>query len=467
MVRGLTRIVMGAVALVACFAVVPPPTVAGTASRIALRSPHAWQVVQRGPDGTGDLVVSGRLIGEGGCVRVAWGRRRLLVRCDRSGRFVARLNDLPPGQAALRVWSTRRPAVTRRRENIAVGDIYVIAGQSNASGRSRHRFAYESTTWRAALFGNDYRWQELRDPVDSPDGQVDGVSRDGNAGGSVWPEVATVLLAEEGVPTAFVPCARSSTSISLWSPQRRATRAGGTLYQSMARRVAAVGGRIRAVLWWQGERDARLLTSDPVYRAALARLSAAVRRDFRAPMVVAQIGDYDGRYTAAGVDTVRRAQQRSWARPNILPGPVLYDIDLEDEVHFAHADDVTAAARRWAAAILRGVLHAGPATAPRVQRAELADGGRAILLTADSELAPSAGLGGFTVRAAGRPVPVLSAAAEGRVIRLTLVGDAVHPCTVSLGEGRTAAGAAVPTDASVWRLPLAPFVGLPVVVATP
>ena len=440
---------------------------AGAAPRIALRSPHAWQVVQRGPDGTGDLMVSGRLIGEGGCVRVAWGRHRLLVRCDRSGRFVARLNDLPPGQAALRVWSARRPAVTCTRQNVAVGDVYVVAGQSNASGRSRHRFAYESTTWRATMFGNDYRWRELRDPVDSPDGQVDAVSRDGNAGGSVWPEVATVLLAEEGVPTAFVPCARSSTAIALWSPPRRAKRGGATLYQSMARRVAAVGGRVRAVLWWQGERDARLLTSDPVYRAALARLCTAVWRDFRAPMVVAQIGDFDDRYTAAGVDVVRRAQRRSWSRPHIVPGPVLYDIDLEDEVHFVDADDVTAAARRWAAAILRGVLRADLGTTPRVLRAEVADGGRAILLTTDSELAPTAGLGGFVVRAAGLPMPVASAAADGRVIRLTLAGAATEPCTVSLGEGRSASGAAVPTDSSVWRLPVAPFIRLPALVAAP
>jgi hypothetical protein len=456
-----------AVAFAACLVAVQHPAQAGAASRIVLHSPHAWQVVQRGPAGTGDLVVSGRLMGVGGGVRVAWGERRVLVGCDRSGRFAARLDGLPPGQDTLRVRSARRPEVACSRENVAVGDIYVIAGQSNASGRSQHRFAYQSTTWRAAVFGNDYRWQELRDPVDSPDGQVDSVSRDGIAGGSVWPEVATVLLAEERVPVAFVPCARSSTPIARWSPNRQATRVAGTLYRSMARRVAAVGGRVRAVLWWQGERDARFLTPGPVYRAALERLSAAVWRDFRAPMVVAQIGDYDDRYTAAGVDAVRLAQQRSWAKPHIRQGPVLYDIDLEGRVHFADEDDVTAAARRWAAAILRGVLRAEVGTTPRVLRAELADGGRTILLTADSELAPAAGLEGLEVSAAGRPVLVESVAAEGRVVRLTLAGDAAGPFTVSLGAGRSAAGAAVPTGSSAWRLPMVPFVGLPVPVAAP
>jgi hypothetical protein len=456
-----------AVAFAACLAVAQPPAAAGDSSRIVLRSPRAWQVVQRGPGGTGDLVVSGRLIGVGGGVRVAWGERRLWIRCDRSGRFRALLEDLPAGQSALEVRSARDPAVVCRRECVGIGDIYVIAGQSNASGRSRQRFAYASTTWRAALFGNDDRWRELRDPVDAPDGQTDDVSRDANAGGSVWPEVATVLLAEQRVPVAFVPCARSTTSIALWSPRRGATRARGTLYRSMVRRVAAAGGRVRAVLWWQGERDARFLTPARAYGAALARLSAAVWRDFRAPMVVAQIGDFDDRYPAAGVDAIRRAQQRSWAQPHIVPGPVLYDIDLEDEVHFLAPDDVNAAARRWAAAIQRGVLRTDFGTTPRVLRAELANGGRAILLTTDSELAPTAGLGGFVVRAAGLPVPVEGAAADGRVIRLALVGAATEPCTVSLGEGRSAAGAAVPTDPSAWRLPMAPLVRLPVLVAAP
>ena len=90
----------------------------------------------------------------------------------------------------------------------------MIAGQSNASGRSPNLFSYSSPTLRAAMFGNDDRWKDLRDPVDSAKGQVDGVSQDNCAGGSVWPDVATTLFARTGVPVAFVPCARTSTPIA-------------------------------------------------------------------------------------------------------------------------------------------------------------------------------------------------------------------------------------------------------------
>jgi sialate O-acetylesterase len=451
------------VALLACVLVVQ--SVAAAAPRIEVRSPRAWQVVQRDARGRGDIVVSGRCFGLGGSVRVSWGDRRATARCDRAGRFTARLDDVPAGQATLRVWSARRPGVTCSLANVGVGDIYVIAGQSNASGRSPALYSYSDPTLHAAMFGNDYRWQELRDPVDSAAGQVDVVSKDPGAGGSVWPEVATQLLAAEGVPVAFVPCAHVSTPIARWRPDLSPGQHLYTLYSSMARRTAAVGGRIRAVLWWQGEKDARELTPGLQYEAAVQDLAAAIWRDFRAPLVVAQIGDYGSAYTGAGVDAVRHAQQRAWRHPHILQGPVLYDIDLGERVHFEEPDDVSVAARRWAAAILRSLFHRDAGRTPRLVAAVRE--GDEVVLTADSPLAPAADLGGFIVRAGGRKLPITSALAEGDTVRLLLGESAEGPVRVSLGEGRSGAGAAVPTDASAWRLPMLPFVDHPVVGATP
>jgi hypothetical protein len=233
----------------------------------------------------------------------------------------------------------------------------------------------------------------------------------------------------------------------------------------MARRIAAVGGRVRAVLWWQGERDARMRTPGPWYEAALQGLAAAIWRDFQAPMVVAQIGDYGTAYTDAGVNVVRLAQEQAWARPHILQGPVLYDIDLHGRVHFVEPDDVAAAARRWAAAILRSVLHRD---AGRTLHLELARReGDEVVLTADSDLAPGVDLGGFVVRGDGRKLLITSASAVGDTIRLLLGEPAEGSITVSLGEGRSAAGAAVPTDTSAWHLPMLPFVQRPVTTAAP
>jgi hypothetical protein len=431
------------------------------APRIVLRTPHAWQVVQRGRDGCADLVVSGRLVGAGGSVRVAWGAVRTTARCDAAGRFVARLAHVPVGQADLVVRSARLPEVVSSRRCVGVGDIYVIAGQSNASGRSRTLYSYSSPTLRAAMFGNDDRWRELRDPVDSAEGQVDVVSRDLGAGGSVWPDVATELLATEGVPVAFVPCARVGTPIARWRRDPTSRTPGGTLYSSMARRVAAVGGTVRAVLWWQGERDARECTAPSVYQASLERLAADVWRDFGAPMVVAQIGDYGAAYPDDGVDDVRLAQQQAWGRSHVLQGPVLYDIDLSGQVHVARPDDVGSAAHRWAAAILRALFHRAAGRPPRLVFA--AREGDELVLTADAPLAAGTDVGGFAIRSNGREIPIERASVDGKTVRL-LLGESVEGSpSVSLGQGRSGAGAPVPTDTSAWRLPMLPFVNVPVV----
>jgi hypothetical protein len=142
---------------------------------------------------------------------------------------------------------------------------------------------------------------------------------------------------------------------------------------------------------------------------------------------------------------------------------VLYDVDLAGGVHFVREADVAVAARRWAAAILRHVLGREVAVSPRLVSAELDD--RSLVLTADRPLAPGAAPGGFVVMGAAGAVPVASAGVEaGGVVRLTLAEAPAGPVTVSLGQGRSGAGAAVPVDPSGWRLPMEPFVLRPVSV---
>ena len=126
-------------------------------------------------------------------------------------------------------------------------------------------------------------------------------------------------------------------------------------------------------------------------------------------------------------------------------------------------DDVAAAAHRWAAAILRSVLHLDAGRTPRLVLAVRE--GDEVVLTADSPLAAGADVGGIVVSSNGRELPVVSASADGDTVRLLLGESPEGPLRVSLGQGRSAAGAAVPTDASAWRLPMLPFVRRPVTAA--
>jgi hypothetical protein len=448
-------------------AIVAPAADAARRHRPSLElvSPHGHQVIQRGDDGRGDILLAGRALGLGRRLEARWGSAPWVrFSCGRDGRFSHRLGALPAGQATLQVRGASRHDVIVSRPYVGIGDIYVIAGQSNASGRGGVASSYSNPVLKAALFGNDDRWKDLTDPVDSPEGQVDRISLDQNVGGSVWPLVATELMAAEGVPVAFVPCARGATPVRRWTEHPEAPHSRSTLYGSMLRRVEAVGGRVRAVLFWQGEADARESTPEETYAVALHDLAAAVTQDCGAPLVVAQIGDFDpGSYPAEGVDAVRFAQQEAWRAGWALPGPALYDIDLSGHVHFRDADDELVAARRWAAAILAAVLHREVPSAPRLEGA-LYDGEGALTLHFDcggASLRPGQ-VGGLVVRGAGEPLQVAGSVTSADTVTLLLEGPPNLPLTVSLGQGREAAGQLVPAEGSPWALPAQVFVGAPV-----
>ena len=435
------------------------------APSITLRSPCAYQVFQRDSSDRGSIVVSGRTHQLKGAVEIRWGANPWTrVSCGADGVFRALLPAPSPGQSAFVVRSVRLHRVRATRAAVGVGDIYVIAGQSNASGRSPWLSVCSWGGIVPGMFANDDRWRRLRDPVDSRAHQVDLVSSDFYAAGSIWPLVAQELLRVEPVPLAFVPCAKGSSGIRRWLPQAGARRSRATLYGSMLRRIGAVGGRVRAVLYWQGEADARAPMPGDVYGAALRRLGRALRKDCGAPLVAVQIGDYrTDWYTGPGIDAIRLAQQDAWGTDNIVAGPVLYDIDLSGEVHFMEADDMRLAARRWTACIVSGVLQEQPVASPRL-RAATYDGDLTVTLAVDPgpwPLVPEP-VAGIVVRTEGEDVPVTAEIAGADGVTITLAGPVVTPLTVSLGSARTSAGAQIPAESSTWRLPMAMFVDAPV-----
>ncbi|MEI6450687.1 MAG: sialate O-acetylesterase [Actinomycetes bacterium] len=459
-------VTLALVTLVVAAAAPPAPAAAPGDASLRLVSPRPYQIFQRGDDGRGDILVAGRAVGLGSKLEARWGDEPWApFACRANGAFALRLRARPAGQATLQVRAAARPEIVVSRPYVGVGDIYVVAGQSNASGRGTSPNWYTHPVLRAALFGNDDRWKELLDPVDGAAGQVDRVSADPLAGGSVWPLLATELMAAEGVPVAFVPCAKGTTPIGRWVEDAWAPHSRSTLYGSMLRRVRAVGGRVRAVLFWQGEADARRFTSQEAYAAALRSLAAALAQDCGAPLVAAQIGDYDARrYTREGIDAIRLAQQEAWRAGWALAGPALYDIDLHGRAHFIDWDDELVAARRWVAAVLSAVLHREAPAAPRLKRARY-DGGLTVTLRFDcggDALRPGEA-GGLVVRAAGDPLQVTASVTATDTVTLLLAAPALLPLTVSLGSGREAAGRPVPVEASLWALPAEVFIDAPVV----
>jgi hypothetical protein len=457
-----------AVILVAATLLLVPVTAASarpSAPSIRLDSPSANQIVQRDKHGYAIIPVRGRCAGFDGRLRVRWGDGPwVALRAGRDGTFSARLGVHGPGQASFEVVSVSRPSLSVSRARVGVGDIFVISGQSNASGRGPNLSVATHPVLTAGLFGNDDRWRELTDPVDSPEGQVDAVSIDWSAGGSVWPRVATELMAADDVPVAFIPCARGSVTMQRWLRDSARPRSSRTLYGSMTRRVRAAGGRVRAVLLLQGESDAQWGVPAAVFERQLRRFAVQVREDIGAPVVVGQIGDLsETRYPPDSVDVIRDAQEHACdVDAGLVRGPSLYDIDLRGSAHIVEPEDQATAAHRWAAAILGGLLGDSVPAAPRLVDAAYY-GSRTIELSFHGAPLVIGPTGGFTVEAGGVSVEVTSARVTGRAtVKLVLAYRPEGALTVSLGQGRAGAGAPVPVESSAWRLPALTALRLPV-----
>lgn len=226
----------------------------------------------------------------------------------------------------------------------------MIGGQSNASGRGTNNQSYSHATLKAGIYKNNYAWAELADPTDT-NPTTDSVSADDNAAGSPWPLLATLIMADQGVPVAFIPAAMGGTSISDWQPGAD-HQARNTLYGSMVYRALQVGG-VKAVIWWQGERDAVLGTAEATYNTGLDTVANAVQTDLGVKMVVCKLQDlsaYNGGYDES---VVNAAIATAWGdNANVLQGPDFSDITPSvDGVHFKTDAELQTAADRWWTAI--------------------------------------------------------------------------------------------------------------------
>ena len=133
--------------------------------------------------------------------------------------------------------------------------LFILAGQSNMSGRGEMPVEPQRMNPRVFVFGNDYRWHYAKEPIDSPVNQVDLVSRDNNARYSLATSFANTLLEKDStLIIGFIPCARGATSIEKW--QRNLSE--NSLYGSCLKRARAAStmGKIVGLLFYQGEADA-------------------------------------------------------------------------------------------------------------------------------------------------------------------------------------------------------------------
>jgi hypothetical protein len=419
---------------------------------VAITTPAQYKTFQRTTNGqlsgtpggtTGAIAITGTYTGSPTAIEASFngGAYATIDAAPAAGTYSGTLTGQAEGQGTLTVRFTNDTGVTGTKADIGIGDVFVVAGQSNAEGHGTNNQSYSHASLKATKFSEADAWANCTDPTDL------------DAGGSFWPLLATYLLADLGVPVAFITAAENDTGLhdGDWID-------GGTAYVNMQAQVTASGvNGVRAVLWNQGERDVLDEVTRVQHYADLVELAADITADIAgAPkMIVMPIGD-DTVIDAADMDEIRLAQQDSWADANIFEGPLLHDFNLvggaNDGVHYKTDADLLEGSKRWWACIDKA-LYGGTATAPVIVGAVASLARDQVTVEFDQTL--DTGLTftttAWVVKDGGTPMTVSTVAYHASPTKLVVTTSAAASgaLTLSLGLGRTAAGGVIPRSADI------------------
>jgi hypothetical protein len=306
---------------------------------LAITTPVQYRTFQRSGT-TGSISITGTYTGSPTAIEASFngGAYSTIDAAPSGGNYSGTLSSQAQGQGTLTVRFTNETTANASVTYIGIGDIFVIAGQSNACGQCVVNNVYYHPTLKATLFGNDYNWKELADETDSPTNQVDAVSQDTNPGGSAWVILATYIMQNQGVPVAFIPCALLGTTISQWQPGANHLDRT-TLYGSMNYRIQQVGGA-KAILWWQGESDAVAATSENDYNTALDTLANSIYSDRSVRLMPCKLMDLDSGVWMSNETPINNAIVTAWGdNSNVLTGPdfnILKCSENGDDVHYGN-----------------------------------------------------------------------------------------------------------------------------------
>ena len=253
-------------------------------------------------------------------------------------------------------------------KNVLVGDLWVLAGQSNMEGvgdltdvepphplvhsfQSREQWApaEEPLHWlgESPRLIHHVLWGQPM-PTELPPRDPARVK-----GAGLGLTFARAMAEQTGVPVGLVPAAHGGTSMQQWEPSRKG-QGGASLYGATLERVRAVGGKVAGILWYQGESDANP-TDAALYEARMTALVQSFRADFQQldlPFYYVQLGGFvtdPFPESVSGWNRVRESQ-RTWQEtlPNVGMVSAI-DCGLDDGIHI-DTSGLKALGRRLAAA---------------------------------------------------------------------------------------------------------------------
>lgn len=360
-------------------------TVLGLAQSISIvKGPIDYQVYPRGADSKADIPLELDVNGGDGRDVFLTLRRgpvplpgfvSLNLGKVANGKLATTIRAVPAGGPyRLELRTSRLGAAVAARSNVLVGDIWLLAGQSNMEGVG-DLVDVEKPSDKVNSFTQADQWVNAVEPLHELPSAVDRVHWRGKPealsgdsltqfrasrkkGAGLGLAFAVEYEKRTGIPVGLLPSANGGTSMDQWSPALL-DKAGDSLYGQAIRRAKLIGP-IKGILWYQGESDANPRAST-VFEEKFENLVAAFRKDLNQPDLpfhYVQIGRHVNSVNIPYWNLVQEAQRLSESR---LGNSVLFsaiDSDLDDGIHVSTAD--LKRLGRNMAAVASGKLKKGP-----------------------------------------------------------------------------------------------------------
>ncbi len=337
------------------------------------------------------------------------------------------------------------------RQHVFAGDLYLIAGQSNAAGYARDSVP-DAPCIGVSVLRLSGRWDMAAHPLnDGTDSIRDNMELPMPAH-SPWLTFGRTLYYHSGVPVGLIPAALGGSPLDSWLP-------GGMLFEN-AIRVAGQAGRLAGVLWYQGCTDALEYRTED-YLQRFEAMVAAFREKLgqpRLPVFTCQLNGYMDSSTKnedLAWAAVRQAQEEATRDEWVFMLPTA-GFELYDAIH-NNARSNLMIGRQMAMQAFAN-LYGGKVrwASPRVVGVERQPD-RLILTLSPMEGAPAFkknAAEAFRAEKGDVPLPITALRTEGK--KLVLEGPGLHGAEViSYAQTRDLSAAGIYDKRGHWLL--APF----------
>ncbi|MBP1988723.1 sialate O-acetylesterase [Paenibacillus eucommiae] len=254
--------------------------------------------------------------------------------------------------------------------HVGIGDIWVIAGQSNAAGYGKGPVT-DPPEIGIHLLRNNGHWDLATHPFNESNQMIHTLHREPvNPGHSPYLAFARKIRKETGLPIGLLQTALGGSPLGRWNPDE-----DGDLYRNMLEIIESAGGSVKGILWYQGCSDC----SPDNAQTYLERFSNVVkywRKDLNnteLPILTVQLNRCTGDWVIEEDDPfwgkVREAQRLAAMQlEHVYVVPAL-DCPLSDHIHNSPAGNLLIGERLGRTALANLYGKSLPHRAPNVRKA--------------------------------------------------------------------------------------------------